>query len=386
MTTCLRPLSSGIGAREPRGSRGRPAPCRRSAAFRRSPAFRRSAARALAGAAILLAGLLLASPSRAGAATVTLLDQDGGGVSAYGGWAAWTHENTSANVGELMLRSPAGAVSTAAVTPNQGSFYVELGPVSGGVAAVYQRCTEPKKSLGCAIYELRLGIAGASEQRLAIPGGGSDVMPAIWNSRLAFVRTNPGHPKQPDRIYTWTIGSGSAHAVVLPQSRGGVEPEGGMRWPKGLTGKVTSLTLGSSALAYVTENLNGSFGETTLWYEPVGGRPELIDQETSGAGNVCPPAFLSPLISGPWLYAYLHACDPSGNAGLDRLTRYKHGEAQRAKYTFVHAGDDVLSTVIFDGAGVDWDDEGVRRLSGVSWRRIPLPVAQTFCTRSDPFC
>ena len=98
------------------------------------------------------------------------------------------------------------------------------------------------------------------------------------------------------------------------------------------------------------------------------------------------PEFLSPLIAGGWLYAYLHACDPSADVGLDRLTRYRRGEAERARYTFIHYGDDELSSVVIDGAGVDWDDEGVKRLSSVSWERIPLPVPETFCTRSDPFC
>jgi hypothetical protein len=254
------------------------------------------------------------------------------------------------------------------------------------VGAVYQRCGEPKKLLGCAIYELALGVSGASEHRLAIPGGGSDVEPAIWKNRIVFARTNQGNAKRPDNLYTWTIGSAAAQAVALPSSQGAREPEGGGHWPKGLTGKITSLTIGPGQLAYVTSNLNGSLGETTLWYEPIGGRPELIDQETSGAGNVCSSSFLSPLISGAWLYAYLHACDPSANPSFDRLTRYKRGEAQRARYTFVHAGDDQLSSVVIDGAGVDWDDEGVRRLASVAWKRIPLPVAQTFCTRADPFC
>jgi hypothetical protein len=101
---------------------------------------------------------------------------------------------------------------------------------------------------------------------------------------------------------------------------------------------------------------------------------------------VCPPAFLSPVLAGGWLYAYLHACDPTDNPGLDRLTRYRRGRAERARYTFIHHGDDGISSVVIDGAGVDWDDEAVSRLAAVSWKRIPLPVAQTFCSRSDPFC
>jgi hypothetical protein len=134
----------------------------------------------------------------------------------------------------------------------------------------------------------------------------------------------------------------------------------------------------------VTSNLVGTFGETTLWYEPIGGRPELIDQQTSGAGNVGPPTFLSPVIAGPWLYAYLPCV---GSPSLDRLTRYKRRAGERATFTFVRSGDDGVGSVVPDGTGVDWDDEGsVKHLASVSWRRIPLPVAHTFCWRSAPFC
>jgi hypothetical protein len=316
---------------------------------------------------------------------VSTLDPAGSGVSAYGGWAAWTHVDASSST-QLMLRSPAGAIAPAATAPSNGPFEVALGPrAGGGVTAVYVRCSEPQGSLGCAIYELPLGVAGATERQLAIPGGGSDTRPAIWKNRVAFVRENAPGSKHPDNIYVWTIGGGGPSAAKLEASRGSREAPGG-GWPQGLTGEVTALTIGPRQIAYVTSTEQGDFGETTLWYETLGDRPELIDQRTSGAGNVCAPEFLSPLIAGGWLYAYLHACDPSADVGLDRLTRYRRGEAERARYTFIHYGDDELSSVVIDGAGVDWDDEGVKRLSSVSWERIPLPVPETFCTRSDPFC
>ena len=173
-----------------------------------------------------------------------------------------------------------------------------------------------------------------------------------------------------------------ADAPRVPRgSRGG-----GNTWPSGLTGSITGLSFNGKQVAYVTVNLVGSFGETTLWFEPLGGHPELIDQETSGAGNVCPPEFVSPVLAGPWLYAYLHACDPSANPNLDRLTRYRHGEVERARYTFIHSGDEAITSIVPDGAGADWDSSGIERLASVAWRRIRTPVAQTFCSRSDPFC
>jgi hypothetical protein len=347
------------------------------------------AQRGLAWLAALVAAIVvsLGAPELAAGASVTVLDPAGAVISAYGGWAAWSHgESGNPNV-VLDVRSPTGTISAAPIAPATGPFEVALGPApGGGVTAVYQRCSEPKNDTGCGIYELPLGVAGASEKQLAIPGGGSDFRPSVWKHRIAFLRANAGNSKRPDSLYTWSIGAGSIAAVTLPASRGAREPAAGGHWPKGLTGEISALTIGPAQLAYVTNNVNGSFGETTLWYEPIGGHPELIDQETSGAGNVCAPAFLSPLLAGGWLYAYLHACDPSANPALDRLTRYRRGRVERARFTFIHYGDDMLDSVVIDGPGVVWDDEGVKRLASVSWKRIPPPVPQTFCSRSDPFC
>ena len=92
------------------------------------------------------------------------------------------------------------------------------------------------------------------------------------------------------------------------------------------------------------------------------------------------------MLAGPWLYAYLHACDPSANPNLDRLTRYRRGDVERAHYTFIHSGDEAITSIVPDGAGVDWDSYGIEQLPAVTWRRITAPVAQTFCSRSDPFC
>jgi hypothetical protein len=338
--------------------------------------------------AALAAGLTVA-PARA--AGVAVLDANGSGVSAYRGWSAWTHfrPTPGATEYELMLRAPDGTILPAPVPVSKGVFDVQLGPATGGVEAVYERCADPQHKRGCHVFALPLGKPRASEHELAIPGGGSDFRPSIWKGRLAFLRLNPaGGRHRPDNLFTWSIGAASVRAVTLPASKGGLEREaGGGHWPRGLTGEITSLTIGPSQLVYVTSNLVSSFGETTLWYEPIGGRPQLIDQETGGASAACPPSFLSPVVAGPWLYAYLHACDPTADPSFDRLTRYKRGTAERAKFTFVRSGDDSIGSIVPDGAGVDWHDEGsVKHLASVSWRRIPLPVPQTFCSRSDPFC
>ncbi len=324
--------------------------------------------------------------SAAGSETVTVLDPSGVSVASYGGWAAWSRADTTTGHYALVVRSPQGTISLPPVAESTTPFDVELGPTGGSrVAAVYSRCTEDATRKGCQLVELSLGVAGAAERRLTPPGGGSDHEPAIWDGEVVFLRRNPsGGSRRPDDLLAWQIGSRKVISLALPSSRGA--QTGGQSWPRGLTGSITALSFNGKQVAYVTNNLVGSFGESTLWFEPLGGRPELIDQEIGGAGNVCAPEFVSPVLGGPWLYAYLHACDPSANPNLDRLTRYRHGEVQRARYTFIHFGDEGITSVVPDGAGVDWDAYGIRRLSGVSWRRIPAPVAQTFCTRSDPFC
>jgi hypothetical protein len=339
------------------------------------------------GLAVALQVLLVGLAPNAAAETPAVLDPNGSSVAAYGGWAAWSRPDAMTNRYELVLRSPRGAVSLPQVAESAAPFDVELGPSGrSGVAAVYSRCANAASLTGCHIVELRLAVAGATERVLAPPGGGSNHEPAIWHGVLVFLRRNSsGGQRRPDNLYAWNTGGRKLQSLALPASRGGLEA-GGQRWPAGLTGRITGMTFDGTEVGYVTSNLVGTFGESTLWFEPLGGHPQLIDQETSGAGNSCPPKFVSPVLSGPWLYAYLHACDPTANPHLDRLTRYRRGTVQSAVYTFTHSGDDAINSAVPDGAGVDWDAFGIERLTRVSWRTITPPVPQTFCNRSDPFC
>jgi hypothetical protein len=338
----------------------------------------------VAAAAVVLQVALAGLATRAGAEAPLLLDPGGMSVAAYGGWAAWSHRDSTTGHYALVTRSPQGVISQAPVAESASPFDVELGPARGlGVAAVYSRCADTTTLNGCHIFTLELGVAVASERSLAPPGGGSNHEPAIWEGALVFLRRSPsGGRRRPDSLLAWKIGSRKVRTLPLPSSRGNLRAG----WPAGLTGRLTGLTFNGKQLGYTTSNLLGTFGESTLWFEPLGGRPELIDQQTGGAGNVCPPEFVSPVLSGRWLYAYLHACDPTANPRFDRLTRYRHGEVQRARYTFIDSGDEAISSAVPDGMGVDWDAHGIERLARVSWQPITPPVPQTFCSRSDPFC
>ena len=320
------------------------------------------------------------------------LDAQGSGVSAYGGWAAWSRP-VAAGGFELVVRSPQGTISIAPVAAKPRPFDVGLGPSAGGVAAVFSVCPDGT----CHIERLRLGVAGAEPTTLAIPGGGSDREPAIWNDVVAFVRRNPtggsDNPqdpgRRPDLLFEWRIGARRVAALTLPTTRAVRQSFAGGGWPAGLTGTIDSLTLRGTEVAYSTTTGapdNPQFGIMALWLEDERGAPHLVDTTTGGAGNVCLPSFDSPVIRGPWLYAYLRACATSDNE--DRFTRYGldgHG-AEVAQHNFLHYLDDELTTVVPDGAGVDWDDFGIQHLARLRWAPIARPVAQTFCGVRAPIC
>jgi hypothetical protein len=355
--------------------------------------------------------LLAAAPSAATAPTVLdsgsgcgpALDSVSPGdciaptVAAYGGWAAWSRLDPRSHEFALVLRAPVGAIALAGVPERGAPFDVDLGPVHGGVAAVYSRCANPVTDTGCHIAELApLGAPGVAERTLAVPGGGSLHEPAIWSSRLVFLRreTSGGsedywHPtaRDPDRLEGWRIGSGRVGAVPLPVSLGSRESG----WPRGLSGVVTGLTLNGNRVAYVTATgvRTSSFELSmyTLWWQQLGQTARLVDQLTVGEANVCVAQVLSPTIVGGWLYAYLHVCDPSGR-NLDRWTRYalQGRGTQRATSSFIASGEEPIYSVVPDGRAVDWDDGAVRRLPSVSWRTIARPAPASFCSHSDLFC
>ncbi len=347
------------------------------------PCARAFGPRLLGALTVALAALAFACGSALAAAPV-LLDGEGSDVASYGGWTAWSDPS----MGEyaLITRSPSGAISRAPIAPLSAPLDLRLGPSAAGVVAVYSRCTGPAAGQGCRIYGYNLGRT--SEAALGAPGT-SVHEPAIWDGELVFLRRNPsGAGLRPDNLYAWRIGAARAQAQQLPVSRGVSSAQAG-RWPRGATGVVSGLTIRGQLIAYATNRGSESFGISSLWLQRIGGRPRLIDQVTSGAGAACEPEFLSPTIVGSWLYAYLHACDPSANPALDRWTRYSLSgtSAERARHTFLRTGDEEVNAFATDGTLVDWTDEGgLHQLAGVSWSPIRRPVPETFCSLADPVC
>ena len=337
---------------------------------------------------MVAAMMLVGSTAMASGPAPTVLDKQGATVATYGGWAAWSRLDPATSAYALVLRSPAGVISPAAVAERPSPFDVELGPTGSGVTAVYSRCSNTNKLMGCHVYELALGVTGATEAMLPVPGS-SVHEPAVWDGDLVFLRHNPGGGnRRPDNLHEWRIGSARARSVTLPVSQG-LDSEGG-RWPGGVTGAITGLTLHGKQIAYSTTAASGSFGVASLWTQSTTGAPKLVDQVTSGASATCEHAFLSPTLISGWLYAYLHDCDPNANPASDRWTRYSltGNTAQQAKVRFVHTGDELIEAVVPDQGGVDWSGErGVERLStSVSWRTIRRPVPETFCSQAHPLC
>src|SRR6202171_4218369 len=201
-----------------------------------------------------------APPARAGAVAPVVLDANGVSVAAYGGWAAWSRADVASGRDALVIRSPQGAVSLAPIAESATPFDVELGPAGSGVAAVYSRCANAAATKGCHLEERRGGRTRGPDPPHAPRGGARGHEPAIWRSRLVFLRHNPsGGHRRPDNLFEWSIGSRKLRQLTLPVSRG----NRAARWPGGLTGLITGMTFNGRQVAYATANAVGSFGETT---------------------------------------------------------------------------------------------------------------------------
>src|SRR5271167_4003048 len=203
--------------------------------------------------ALVLAVALTTASATAATPPSKLLDARGSAVASYDGWSAWSRADATTGDYVLMLRSPAGMISPANVSERPAPFDVELGPAGSAVAAVYSRCSNTAKALGCHIFELKIGIRGATEQILAAPGT-SVHQPAIWGEQLVFLRRDPGGGmRRPDNLFAWRIGATQARSLTLPASRG-LSSEVAGRWPSGQTGAISGLTLHGQQLAYSTSS------------------------------------------------------------------------------------------------------------------------------------
>jgi hypothetical protein len=309
-------------------------------------------------------------------------------VATYGAWAAWSRYDTAQGGYRLVVRNPAGTITTMGVDERPQPFDVSLGALaSGGVGAVYSRCANTAKLKGCHLMQLGIEAAGATEKQLAVPGVGSLYSPALSKRTVAFLRTVPGGgEKHPVELFEWTIGSKHLRALALPRnSFSGTElrqsPE--LRRTNGYVGRISWLSLSGTQVAYTRQAPIAPAVEVSdLWVQRPGGQPTLIDRTHTGGAATGVRSFLSPMIAGPWLYAYRQYADLGSTwvrYGLSSKT------AQQATVNFGDGLEDLVQAAAPLGKGVIWSllnksPDGLPGpggqmlgLTNVTWKAIKRP-------------
>jgi hypothetical protein len=125
-------------------------------------------------------------------------------LAAYGGEVAWSARTVAGRW--ILMHHNAHGTQQVKIASAQLPFDVDLGPDGhNGVSAVYSRCHNAARHLGCRIYVTAL--AGSGERRLSptnLATSVSEFRPAIWRTRLVFARTS-----SKDRApVVWTRGVG----------------------------------------------------------------------------------------------------------------------------------------------------------------------------------
>jgi hypothetical protein len=149
---------------------------------------------------LLAAAGSLAGGGTAGAQeTVISLQPESSAVSAYRGHVVWSRP--SGRRFELMLWH-AGAARRLPVPTRRVQFDADIGPgPNGGLVILYSRCRREapehdpftrlplyEQGRRCALYRHRVGARGEHRLRRLSAPFGSEVLPAVWRDRVAFVR------------------------------------------------------------------------------------------------------------------------------------------------------------------------------------------------------
>ena len=181
----------------------------------------RAVAAAIA-AAVLFPGWARAAPIWPAAGDVEEHQEFGTPISGFGGWLAWSRYDAKRRVYRLVALHE-GGVRTLAIRSRSVPFDVDLGPdARGHTVAVYSRCREEpvtgppvgpfpfyRTGRGCRLYEYRFPSARERQLSVAVPGGRSLFMPAIWRERLVFAASadNGSYAWPPiPRIFVRTAG------------------------------------------------------------------------------------------------------------------------------------------------------------------------------------
>jgi hypothetical protein len=316
-------------------------------------------------------------------------------VASYGGWAAWSRYDSTRRAYQLIVRNATGNVMAIGIAESPQPFEVSLGPLaSGGVGAVFPRCANAVRHERCRLEQLAIESAGAREQRLAVPGGGSLFRPALWKGTVAFLRAVPkGGERHPVEMFEWTSGSKHLRALALPHNSlfaAAITGSPELRSTEGDIGKITALALNGTRVAYTRVAPWGEWDISNLWVQRPGCQPELIDSiETGGGAAFGTRTYLTPTIAGSWLYAYRQYHEEGLGDGDPAWVRYSltSNTGQQAQVNFGNRegpadNEGPLDAAVPLGAGVIWtlqnsmrSEGGARVLSlaSVKWKPIKRP-------------
>jgi hypothetical protein len=311
-------------------------------------------------------------------------------ISSYGRWAAWSSYDPTHRGYQLVVRGPLGEVTALGIAESPHPFEVSLGPLAaGGVGAVFPRCDQ-----GCRMEELPIESPGAPETPLAVPGGGSLHLPALWKNTIAFLRAVPKRGEShPVEMFEWTLGSKHLKALALPHNslssaQLSAQPE--LRITQGYVGEITALALEGTQVAYTRVVSWGEWDRSDLWVQRPGKQPQLIDRiDTGGGAMFGTRTYLTPTIAGSWLYAYRQYHEAGPWDGDPAWVRYSltTDTAQQAEVNFgnqegFEEDEGPLDAVAPLGAGAIWTlqnsqlpAQGARILSlaSVKWKPIRRP-------------
>jgi hypothetical protein len=230
-------------------------------------------------------------------------------VASYGGWAAWSSLDGAAHAYRLTVRSPNGVVAAMGEPQPGRPFEVSLGPLaSGGVGAVFARCTEPTGHRGCVLEQLAIETAHPHETQLQVPSTGSLFRPALWKGTIAFLRSRsvPGR-LVPSELLEWRIGANGLTKLDLPSNRyyaREIEEQPEVRDTENALGTITALTLNGTKVAFVRVAPWGEWARSDIWVQSPGQRAKAMDWIGTGGASDGTRTFLSPVILDGWLYVY----------------------------------------------------------------------------------
>jgi hypothetical protein len=282
--------------------------------------------------ALLAAAVLASSASPAVAqddGVVVRLDRETP-IAAHRGVLAWSERDGRSEGFRLVIRRD-GVTTPAPVAPRSMPFDVDLGPTaSGGIGAVYSRCTREVGSgggadvlygrgRGCDVFLLDLDSGGERRIAGASARGSNEFWPTLWRERIAFART---YDRKPDFPYLYARRvEGGGRSVRLPGGARG-ECADGRCSPQTLS-RPAALDLYGRRLGFTWKYAGFAEGlDTEIRMDTIdGGHVRVAHQDGGGltSAQLGWPAFEA----GRLYFDQECSGDLSGCNGRARLSRYR---------------------------------------------------------------